>query len=442
MVMTNTSNRPRLSVLGVAASMMLATAAWLATPLWACPPEERNGDNANEAPEAQVITVTPGDARIRVIAPTPPAAPTPPGGWNVQPPAPAVPDTTYEQYMHDRSQGSSMGAMGNLDERMNALERRMDELSAQLDRLLGAGGASGNAAAPSAPRVELERRNELMRQYSVAAGELKRAQDEVRSQQGQLRQRFAVAAPRAAAQAGEMYWKTYRLSDGKLDALVELMRRDDVPVLIRAADDGIEVQATEVQHEVFGAFVKLIDPDQSSSSEWNRSVEMDAVKAGKEAAKKMKDSMKRRSVSVGSGAAFGGSNVTSLRAKVKMLEAQAKELQMRADALERQADSLSDQADNMDDADAQESLERQAEQLLAQSETLTAQAEQLEDQADTLSDQADELEDAMEQADESAESMETTVAPMTATVSVPAVAADSSNIAVTGTTTVSGSRSR
>jgi beta-lactamase regulating signal transducer with metallopeptidase domain len=61
--------------------------------------------------------------------------------------------------------------------------------------------------------------------------------------------------------------RSYELPDGKLEALIELMSRQDVPIWIVAHDDRIDVTATPAQHEVFAAFVKLIHPqgDQPSA---------------------------------------------------------------------------------------------------------------------------------------------------------------------------------
>lgn len=55
--------------------------------------------------------------------------------------------------------------------------------------------------------------------------------------------------------------RSYELPDGKLEALIELMSRQDVPIWIVAHDDRIDVTATPAQHEVFAAFVKLIHPE-------------------------------------------------------------------------------------------------------------------------------------------------------------------------------------
>jgi len=67
------------------------------------------------------------------------------------------------------------------------------------------------------------------------------------------------AAPRADA-PGEVIVKSYRLPEGKLDALFQLMVRDDVPVPVAVGDGTIEVHATEGQHRVFAAFIHLIHP--------------------------------------------------------------------------------------------------------------------------------------------------------------------------------------
>jgi hypothetical protein len=56
----------------------------------------------------------------------------------------------------------------------------------------------------------------------------------------------------------------YQLSEGKLDALIELMARDDVPLLISHVGNAIEVQATPEQHRVFEAFCAMIDPGEET----------------------------------------------------------------------------------------------------------------------------------------------------------------------------------
>ncbi len=54
--------------------------------------------------------------------------------------------------------------------------------------------------------------------------------------------------------------RDYRMSRGKLDALTELMIRDDVPVLVRPHDDRITVLGPPIEQAIFGAFVEMIEP--------------------------------------------------------------------------------------------------------------------------------------------------------------------------------------
>lgn len=52
----------------------------------------------------------------------------------------------------------------------------------------------------------------------------------------------------------------YRLSEGKLDALTELMSRSDVPTLITRSGDQIIVHGNDAEQAVFHSFVEMIDP--------------------------------------------------------------------------------------------------------------------------------------------------------------------------------------
>ncbi|MEP0846715.1 MAG: M48 family metalloprotease [Phycisphaerae bacterium] len=53
----------------------------------------------------------------------------------------------------------------------------------------------------------------------------------------------------------------YHLSEGKLDALYELMVRDDVPVPVRRDGDALEVHAGPHEQEIVGRFIAVIEPD-------------------------------------------------------------------------------------------------------------------------------------------------------------------------------------
>lgn len=72
-----------------------------------------------------------------------------------------------------------------------------------------------------------------------------------------------VVAPNAinSAADGEIIQRSYQLPRGKLNALVNLMARNDVPIFIENHGDSILVNATAPQHEIFAAFVQMIHPE-------------------------------------------------------------------------------------------------------------------------------------------------------------------------------------
>ncbi|MDO8629912.1 MAG: hypothetical protein Q7R41_05415, partial [Phycisphaerales bacterium] len=73
----------------------------------------------------------------------------------------------------------------------------------------------------------------------------------------------------------ETEWRTYKLSQGKLDAFTQLMSRSDIPIFVRPQPDGIEIQATERQHRVLDAFLRIIDPSHERSTDGFGSFDFD-----------------------------------------------------------------------------------------------------------------------------------------------------------------------
>ena len=278
MVMTD-HVRPRLSIRGLALACALAVGGFIVTPLWACPPSER-------APQ-------PPTKPVKLRALQLPSAPRPPAATQ-----PESDRTTFEQFLRGRD-GSS-------------LQRRLDELNRQLDRLqreLQQRSRSGvrDRIAPqtrSRSRVEVRPAPGPWTQKSksrTSVGRIEVPSVDVRVQvpDVKLPRGLVLAAPPApptppsplvvtaaplarlrlvealqsAAIAGggdacceKVVTKTYKLSKGKLDAMTDLMRRDDVPILIRPGDDSIEVYGNQAQHMIFGAFVKMIDGEDQVES--------------------------------------------------------------------------------------------------------------------------------------------------------------------------------
>jgi hypothetical protein len=68
------------------------------------------------------------------------------------------------------------------------------------------------------------------------------------------------SGPGESNEGGEVIPRVYSLPQGKLEALTQLMSRSDVPILVRRQENGLEVQATDRQHRIFAAFIRMIDP--------------------------------------------------------------------------------------------------------------------------------------------------------------------------------------
>lgn len=78
-------------------------------------------------------------------------------------------------------------------------------------------------------------------------------------------------SPRPDAPQFEVIGRPYHLSPGKLQALTQLMVRSDVPIQVQPQEDHLVVYATPQGHEIFGAFVCLIDPPAGAGSGGPRS---------------------------------------------------------------------------------------------------------------------------------------------------------------------------
>jgi beta-lactamase regulating signal transducer with metallopeptidase domain/phage shock protein A len=243
MVMT-AQMRPGLSLKGIALACVLALGGYLASPMWACPPADK--DDCKPSKTAKAPKPPKPAKPFKIAVPAPPPKPEA---------APGDAETTFERFMlqGERPHRENM----SLEERIEELERQLDRLHEQLERLLGRPrgvGMSGGHFSPGP--VEVPTLSELKVLPSLPV--LGMAQ--VRSA-GTVEAKDALhnCLRKAALATGPTVARSYRLPEGKLKALTELMVRSDVPILVRPSEDRIEVQATERQHCVFEAFCKLID---------------------------------------------------------------------------------------------------------------------------------------------------------------------------------------
>jgi len=212
----------------------------------------------------------------------------------------------------------------------------------------------------------------------------------------------------------ETEWRLYKLSGGKLEAFTEFMSRSDVPILIRPKPDGIEVQATERQHRVIDAFLRIIDPSQERSTDGfgtfdsdmglgrsfafafgpcakgcNHDCERCRKAAGlKEMAKELKSKAKAEAI--------------ELRIKIKgegeRIRAQVREEVDRArERLRRHARDARSEA--REHHDVIEALERQSSALAEAAESYREQAERMRERAGAVGEKASEGEGAAASAD-------------------------------------------
>ncbi|MEE8156472.1 MAG: M56 family metallopeptidase [Phycisphaerales bacterium] len=278
MVMTE-HVRPRLSIRGLALACALAVGGFIVTPLWACPPSER-------APQP------PKPVKLRAIQV--PRAPRPPAATQSD-----RDQTTFEQFMKSR-RGSAV------QERINELERQLERLQKELQQR-SRSGIRGRRAPQDRSRTRIEVRpapgpKARVRKSRAGLGRIEAPSvdaniqfvPDVKRPSGLVlaappapqappssltfttaplaRLRLTEALQSAAIAGGgdacceKVVTKTYKLSKGKLEAITELMRRDDVPILIRPGDDSIEVYGNQAQHMIFGAFVKMIDGEDQVES--------------------------------------------------------------------------------------------------------------------------------------------------------------------------------
>lgn len=239
MVMTET-NRPRISLAGLACAGLLAAAGWVTSPAWSCPPED-----AADAHAAHVQVIVGGkDDRAAERALRAQALIADDGDGN------GASFRTYVRRSDEAPARDEVRVEARRDDvtTRDRYERRLAELAEQLAQLRAELRRSrGNDAAPqSAPPARLRDRERVRRFFP------------------QPPTPPAPPSPRGLfwnqEDEGGLVWRSYQLPEDKLARFVDLMSRQDVPVLVRPAGDHIEIQATARNHRVIAAFINAIRP--------------------------------------------------------------------------------------------------------------------------------------------------------------------------------------
>ena len=434
MVMTAQMS-PRLSVRGIALASAVAVCGYLVSPLLACPTPPK--DPCTPARAAKI----PKPPRAPKLV-VPAASPGPVF-------APRAEATTFEQYMRQRPDRDDM----SLEERIEELERQLDRLHEHLQRLRGIGLGRGIAApeivAVEIPQVEfvaplammqpggfgilasgdagcLERAARsggemVVRTYELSEGKLKAISElmvrsDVPIAVRPFENRIEVHATEAQQCVFEAFCmmidgddevKGYKLSEGKLKALTDLMVRSDVPILVEPGSEAIKVHGTDLEQAVFGAFVAMIHPD-GARTRVGRAADAYATALGNLAhsyeSQAATHVYQRRAME---------SALRAIEGQVRNFERQADRLGERSQRLAEKAEKLVEEAEELrEEAEDQggrarsralakaESRMKKAETLRKQAEQLRVQAEGLQEQVEALEDGAEEMEDRIEELDE------------------------------------------
>ncbi len=269
MVMTGT-DRPRLSLRGFALMAALAAAGWMATPARSCPPEKAAlAEHSAHAAAGKACAHTCDKkcanqcthTQCKHCATTASAQATSFERYEAQRAAGALAsseasgnpagDSGYvviatdepgdaPRVVHFGSSSSVQTVQSSGRNRSDHLEQRMDRLEKMLEELLMRNDGKRKPSKKAPKRQRAPRRLRAPRQPAPPAPP------------------FAPVPP-SSTDAGSQVTREYRLQDGKLDALTQLMVRSDVPILVRPGAGKITVIATESNQRIFKTFVDLIN---------------------------------------------------------------------------------------------------------------------------------------------------------------------------------------
>lgn len=383
MVMTNPS-RPRMSLPGTALAAALALGAWLATPAWSSPPKAAQPDTPKPADiaAAPVMATTPAvpstpcssmlptpAVATTTVTPRPMTPITPPALFNAIGTSVAKSLMSATDYPPRRRQSSDDD---ELEARLERLERRLEELTERL------------ADRPPTPRgafaVEMPSRPAIPGALAVTLPR-------------------APSAPGMPGADGEKEWRHYELPDGKLEALIGLMSRDDVPVLIRPQDGGIDVEATTGQHEVFEAFVRLIHPSEGDAAPGTPRpprARMPAPPSARAGGPGRAPAALRQKVD------YVRSLVDAKEAEMEALEAQKEHMESLAETLQERVEAMKESAEGLKDR-AKADMQKQVAELVRQAKAMAAETENIEQAVARMAEELRGLEGKADQMEDQAE---------------------------------------
>lgn len=154
--------------------------------------------------------------------------------------------------------------------------------------------------------------------------------------------------------------RSYRLDPAKLELLWQLLSRNDVPLFVSRDGDAITVHATREQHQAFEAFIRLIGGSPAGRTESDDAADAFGVGGGASSALAREHLLHaltepRRDEKAAKALAMY-QQAAAVGAKKRVVEAQARALEQQAEALARQSERLMQR---------REALEREGEELRA-----------------------------------------------------------------------------
>ncbi len=458
MVMTNRVS-PRACSCGVLAIPFLFLAAWVSMPAdsAACPPSSDEDVKpvklilSDESPAAGVVVDAESSGRILEVVPS--VVETETGGTVVL----TVSDRDDRGSAHSGSgrtrwhqdgQASDDARIARLEKQMAELNEKLAVLIEQRPRIVTRSAPPQTASVPilpGSPRAPLafgrgsSAAPQAMGLFGQAAGGIvvrkyTLPEDKLKALTGLMSRSDVPTRIRAVPGAIEVHaneadqakfaafvtmisgngmddTRSYRVSDGKLQALTELMALDEVPVLIHYGDDDIRVQGGELIQKTFRDFVEMIDPDTTrASTELGEMAEIAntqfqlSKRAGdaKEAlayALVARDAERARKSAIESKV-----STARMQEQVAELQAQMAKLEMSADRMTDEADRLRDKADVLRERADDASSQRESEQLQAAIIEVTKAAGKLDKQAASLYRKAQKMDLKADQIEERIES--------------------------------------
>ncbi len=305
MIMTE-SGKPRLSVGGVLVAVIPALLAFAGAPVFSCPPTEKAKHHKSTAECDETPAPAPAADSYRPYM-----------GVHTPAPLPHVLSTLYSSMMNGprAPRARTGGDRDDLEARLDRLERQLEALSRQLSML----NPIGTPAPPAPPTFP-------------------------RTPRAAIAPRVAIAG--TPSPDGPVIAKVYRLNDGKLELLTQLMIRQDVPIRVRAVDGGIEIYATEGQHGVIGGFIGLIEPSRPGPGPSGTAPRAIRVRPGAAPAAKERRAREK----------LMKSKVEAARGGASALEQMQEQVETQLEGLHEKLDALREHADELKEASSPETL--------------------------------------------------------------------------------------